>query len=268
MLAAGFRPAVAQDPAPKDASGKDQAGGTPPPLGGIGKAQPLSSECRVKSAAYEGRTPLRSVRQALREKRPVTVLSVGATTPVGAGGSGLANYPVRLEHDLEALLRGIDVQIVSRGISGDIGDDATDRLKLEVAELHPDLVVWQVGTNDALARTEREDFAEPLRATLSWLSRNHVDVVLIDPQYVERLASDNHYAMIVKTIGSVAREARVPLVHRFDAMADLARQTTAPAGENDGFRLNELGYRCMAEYAARAIVTGIIQADLERQPQN
>ena len=29
------------------------------------------------------------------------------------------------------------------------------------------------------------------------------------------------------------------------------------------FRLVDLGYRCMAEYAARAIVAGIIQADSE-----
>lgn len=34
----------------------------------------------------------------------------------------------------------------------------------------------------------------------------------------------------------------------------------------DGFHLNDLGYRCMAEYAAGAIVSGIVQADAEANP--
>ena len=57
------------------------------------------------------------------------------------------------------------------------------------------------------------------------------------------------------------------LVRRYEAMADLSRQqpsTTYLAG--DRFRLSDLGYRCMAEYAARAIVAGIIQADIESSP--
>ena len=48
-------------------------------------------------------------------------------------------------------------------------------------------------------------------------------------------------------------------------MADLARQhpgLTYHAG--DKFHLNDLGYKCMAEYAARAIVAGITQANTER----
>ena len=259
-LAAGavLFPAAAQEqPAPAS------------PLPSLGKAPvQVSSECRVKSPAFEGRAPLRVVRKALREKRPINVLAVGATGAIGVGGSALASYPVRLESDLEGLLKGIDVQIVSRGISGDIGGDAAERLKLDVAEIRPDLVVWQVGTNDAMARIEQDDFAEPLRQTLRWLADNQVDVVLIDPQYVERLASDEHYTMIVKTIADVAREQKVLLVHRFDAMADLSRQVATGSFAGDGFRLNDLGYRCMAEYAARAIVAGIIQADLESQPQN
>ena len=32
---------------------------------------------------------------------------------------------------------------------------------------------------------------------------------------------------------------------------------------SDRFHLNDLGYRCMAEYAARAIVAGVLQADIE-----
>lgn len=230
----------------------------------------VSSECKVKSPTFEGRSPLTVVRKALKEKRPIRVLAVGTSSSLGGDGpTALASYPVRLENDIEGLLRGIDVEMTSRAIAAEISDEATQRLQLEVAELKPDLLVWQVGTNDAMARVEKEAFAGPLERMLKWLATNHIDVVLIDPQYVEKVANDEHYKMIVATIAEVARGHRVLLVHRFDAMADMARQDKArpdDADKGNRFRLIDLGYRCMAEYAARAIVAGIIQADTEAQP--
>lgn len=224
----------------------------------------LSSECKVKSPTFEGRAALRVVRKALREKRPIRVLAVGTSSSLGSGGpTSVSSYPLRLENDIEGLLRGIDVEMTSRSIAAEITVDATERLRLEIAEVKPDLLVWQVGTNDAMARVEKEDFAGPLRASLQWLAENHIDVVLIDPQYVERMANDAHYKMIVDTIAEVARAERVLLVRRYDAMADLARQEEPEKANR--FRLVDLGYRCMAEYAARAIVAGIIQADSDQQ---
>lgn len=229
-----------------------------------------STACKVKSPAFEGRAPLRVVRRALREKRPIRVLAIGSSSTVGVGASSpVASYPVVLENDLEGFLHGPNVEMMTRGISGEIAEDAAERLKLEVAETRPDLVVWQVGTNDAIARVEEEEFAALLRDTLGWLAENRIDVVLIDPQYVERLAKDHHYVAIVETIAEVAREKRVLLVRRFEAMAELAAQRTNGAFlAADRLHLNDLGYRCMAEYAARAIVAGILLADSEATPRN
>lgn len=230
----------------------------------------LSSTCKVKSPAFEGRAALRTVRRALREGRPLRVLAIGSSSTVGVGASSaVASYPVRLENDLEGFLQGFNVEMISRGISGEIAGEAAERMKLEVAEAHPDLVVWQVGTNDAMARVEEDHFSDLLRDTLKWLAKNSVDVVLIDPQYVERMAKDEHYTTIVETIAQVAHEERVLLVNRFDAMAELARvHPTTSYLAVDRFHLNDLGYRCMAEYAARAIVAGVIQADVEQMPKN
>jgi len=56
----------------------------------------------------------------------------------------------------------------------------------------------------------------------------------------------------------------VLLVNRYDTMADLAREHPGSSYlSSDRFHLNDLGYRCMAEYAARAIVAGVLQADIE-----
>src|SRR5690606_11784853 len=109
----------------------------------------------------------------------------GASSPAAA-------YPIRLASNLETFLAGYDVEITNRGISGETGQPAAERIKLEVADNKPDLVIWQVGTNDAMARIDDADFANMLRSTLRWLKQNRVDVILIDPQYVERLAADQN----------------------------------------------------------------------------
>jgi lysophospholipase L1-like esterase len=246
----------------------------PAPAAGVGaKRRPLlrfsspraSVECKVKSPAYEGRAPLRAVRRAILQKRPVRVIALGASAAVDAGAtSPRATYPVRLENDLEGVIEGLQVEMYARGQSGEVAEGAADRIKAEVAELRPDLVVWQVGTNDAVARIDAETFGEQLRDTLSWLASHKIDVVLIDPQYVERLSRDVRYTGIVNEIATVASEMHVLLVNRYETMADLARQNPGSSYlSNDRFHLNDLGYRCMAEYAVKAIVAGILQADTE-----
>ena len=224
-----------------------------------------SVECKVKSPAYEGRAPLRAVRRAILQKRPVRVVALGSSSTVGNGAmSPRASYPVRLENDLEGTIEGLKVEMFARGQSGEVAEDAVERIKAEVAEIRPELVGWQVGTNAAVARIDAEAFRDLLRDTLSWLASHKIDVVLIDPQYVERLAKDERYTSIVNTVATVASEKHVLLVNRYDAMADLARQHPGSSYlSNDRFHLNDLGYRCMAEYATRAIVAGVLQADTE-----
>ncbi len=244
-----------------------------PAPGGSAKRRPLlrfaspraSVECKVKSPAYEGRASLRAVRRAILEKRPVRVVALGASAVVDAGvSSPRATYPVRLENDLEGVIEGLQVEMYARGQSGEIAEGAADRIKAEIAELRPDLVVWQVGTNDAVARIDAETFGGQLRETLSWFASHQIDVVLIDPQYVERLSGDVRYTSIVNEVATVASEMRVLLVNRYETMADLARQNPGSSYlANDRFHLNDLGYHCMAEYAVKAIVAGILQADTE-----
>jgi acyl-CoA thioesterase I len=257
-------------------------GPAPPPIAAPGQPPPelrpaelanvpdqLSKDCAVKAPVHDGRQALRWVRRALKETRPLRVLAIGSSSTVGVGASSpRATYPVRLESDLEGFLKGFDVEMFVRGVNGEVAHQAADRIRDEVATLKPDLVVWQVGTNDALARVDIDDFADRLAATLDWLARHRIDVVLIDPQYIDKMADDSSYLAIVERIAVVARSKRVLLVHRYMAMADLAhRSGTATIMSPDKLHLNDLGYRCMAEYAARTIIAGILQADTDKEKE-
>ena len=225
----------------------------------------MSRECSVRGSTINGRAPLRFVRRVLRENRPIKVLAIGSSSIVGVGASSaIAGYTVRLEHDLEGFLKGFDIDLIPSGMSGEQAESTASRIRAEVEEKRPDLIVWQVGTNDAMAHVGEERITNCLRTTLDWLATQKVDVVLINPQYVDRLAADDYYRRVVEIIADVARERRVLVVDRYQAMAELAWKN----GNNtylasDKFHLNDLGYRCMAEHSARAIVSGILQADAE-----
>jgi acyl-CoA thioesterase-1 len=227
----------------------------------------LSPDCNSKRIAGERfRRPLTALSRAARARRDVKVLAIGSSSTVGVGASSpSAAYITKLETSLEGSLKGMDFDVVGRGLSGEVAQGAADRMKREVEETKPDLVVWQVGTNDALRHVSIDSFKNCLRTTLAWLAENKIDVVLIDPQYGDALTKDQYYEQVVAALAEVAREARVLLVDRFEAMRELHRE------RGDLFYLsadqlhpNDRGHRCMAEQLARAIVGGLLQADAEQ----
>jgi lysophospholipase L1-like esterase len=224
----------------------------------------LSPECRVPGSKLYTLAPLRAVKRALKESRAIHVLAIGSSSTVGIGASSPASaYPVRLEGELEKLFPGMEVEVTNRGLSGEIAAGAAERMKNTIAEVEPDLVIWQVGTNDALARVDIDSFAQNLDDTIKWIMAHRIDVVLVDPQYTASLARDDHYGQIVRTIHDIARKDRVPLVLRYEAMRYLSSQPTASGRylARDQFHLNDLGYRCMAEHVARAITFALVEPE-------
>jgi acyl-CoA thioesterase I len=226
----------------------------------------LSADCRSKKIAgalYS--RPLRSTISAMRTKSTIKVLAVGSSSTAGVGASKpSATYLARLENSLEGTVFGADFDVVGRGLSGEVAEGQSSRMKREVEEHKPDLVVWQVGTNDAIRHVDLDSFRACLRRTLAWLREQKIDVVLVDPQYGDALTSDAYYEQVVNTIAEVARESRVLLVDRFEAMKEIARERGDTFYlSSDNLHLNDVGHRCMAEQMARAIIEGIVLADKE-----
>jgi lysophospholipase L1-like esterase len=224
----------------------------------------LSKECRSKRIAGDlFRRPLRALRRAIRQGRHVKVLAIGSSSTAGVGASSpSATYVAKLERTLEGTFKGLDFEVIGRGRSGEEAEGAADRMKREVDETRPDLVVWQVGTNDALRHVDLDRFKQCLRTTLGWLRAQKIDVLLVDPQYGDALTKDEYYERVVAAVAEVAREARVLLVDRFEAMRELHRQR----GDRfylatDHLHMNDIGHRCMAEQLARSIVGGLLAAD-------
>ena len=231
----------------------------------------LSQDCRSKLVAGDKyRRPLRGIRRAVRENRNPRVLAIGSSSTVGVGASQPANtYVAKLEDDLEAAFKGVDFDVIGRGLSGETAEGQSGRMKQTVEEIKPDLVLWQVGTNDAIRHVDLESFKTCLRRALVWLEENKFDVMLVDPQYSDALTKDAYYEQVVAAIAEIAAERRVLLVDRFEAMRQLSKEHGDHVYlASDQLHLNDTGHRCMAEQLARAIVAGVLQADFDASPSD
>jgi acyl-CoA thioesterase I len=199
--------------------------------------------------------------RALRETRTAKVLAIGSSSTAGIGASSpMRTYTARLEVDLEQALTGTDFDVVSHGLGGEVAQGAADRMKREVEEVKPDLVIWQVGTNDAFRHVAIDSFKNCLRKTLAWLKEQQVDVILINPQYGDQLIKDAYYEDMVNAVAEVARDADVLLVDRFQLMKKLQREH----GDRlylsaDNLHMNDEGYRCLAEELTVTIIKALPQ---------
>ena len=241
-----------------------QSGGALPNAGESPESREalLSPECRVPASELHDLAPLKRAKTAVEQKGPLKVplkvLALGPPSPsAGGGGTGLAPYPVRLEHELEKVLAGVDVTVQGRTLPGDITAQAVGTIMNIASETEPALIVWQVGIDDALAQAEIAPFAEALDEILAWFRSHEIDVVLVEPPYTKAMATDAHFTDLIATIRARARANEVPLIRRSAAMRFLFEQRTDPA--QSSFGLQNLGYHCTAEHVGL-----VVRLSLER----
>ena len=215
----------------------------------------LSRLCEAPSADISTSAPLPRTVEKLRRGGKLRVLAIGTSALASAGGTGVHKpYQAQVEAILEQAFKGLDVVMVNRGVSGEVAALTAERLKMQVALERPDVVLWQVGTNDALARVPAEDFERSLREMVRWLKDHAVDVILVGLQYSPQLAADEHYVAIRDALRRSAAAENVPLVRRNAAMEFIERGRKGEIAPIDTTDLNDTGYRCMAEHIARAMV--------------
>lgn len=226
---------------------------------------PIPGDCQVGATEVVTQTPMPNVLKALRERGKIVILAIGAA-PIVRRDSGAGGYYDLVESLLEQTFKGLKVEIVHRGVSGELAKDAGARIKMEVALVEPDLVLWQLGTADALARLSIQDFEQTVTSTLIWLKEHDVDVALIGLHYAKALAKDDHYQAIRKSLKKVATEQSVMRVGRYEAMETLSRLRGEQGAAAARARLTEASYECSAEYLARAIATGLFHKDKGKKP--
>jgi hypothetical protein len=227
---------------------------------GSSPLKPVPKACEVPGASVVSPSPLPNVVTALKERRKIKIMVIGATSASLRGPVSGGHFAV-VERLLEEAFKGLDVSIVHRGVSGELASDAAERIKTEVALEEPDLVFWQLGTADALAQIPIDDFEASIRDTITWLRDHNVDVILVGVRYARKMASDPHYQAIRAATQKVARELNVLRIARYEAEEMLDRMRQEQGTPMSEVEVTEAGYECLAEYLARAIAAGLFVKD-------
>ena len=217
---------------------------------------PFSRDCQIGSTAIVEESTLPHVVAALQSRKQIKILAIGASPVLtrrmyGSHGDAVSRL-------LKQAVKGLDVVMINRGVSGELSVQAAQRIKNEVALTEPDLVLWQVGTNDALAYVPLEEFEQTVMDTLTWLKEHKIDVVLVGLQYVDRMKVDDNYRAVRDALRKIAAKENVMIVRRYEAQQFMARAESGGGGlVPDEFQRSEAGYVCLSQYMARAITLGI-----------
>ena len=202
--------------------------------------------------------PLAHFAARVSEGGPLTIVAVGSSSTAGIGAtSPELTYPSRLEVELRRLLPQRDIRVVNRGRSGEDAPEELARLGVDVVTAHPDLAIWQVGTNAVLRRDDLGTDGEWMREGIDLLKRNNIDVVLMDLQYAPRILERRSYSAMEDLVADTADEEHVGFFRRFTLMRywQGSHASDAPAMIGaDGLHMTDAAYGCLAADLAKALV--------------
>lgn len=186
----------------------------------------------------------------------LTIVAVGSSSTVGLWSlSNLATYPEVMRRELATLRPGVRIEVINSGRVGDTIRGTIGRFERDVLVHSPELVVWQLGTNDVAwgggVQGLKDEIVKGVRAAKG----SGADLILMDLQYAPIVLASSQHPAIQTIIAEVAREERVGLFPRFALMRRSIEAGLASGAlvSWDGLHNSGAGYECIGRALARAI---------------
>lgn len=205
--------------------------------------------------------PLRRTARQLVAGRPIRIVAVGSSSTYGAGASKpYYAYPSLLAAELSREFVDHEFKVLNRGVNGDTAVGMLARFERGVIAEHPDLVLWQVGTNSLLNGDPIQPHRTLLHGGIVRLKAIGADVILIDPQYAPRVLARKNFDAMLSLLGQTAQAESVNLFHRFDLMRHWHQVEHMPFESflsPDGLHMNDFSYACVARALGTAIGEGM-----------
>ena len=219
------------------------------------RTQALASGCNISLDQVRLAHPLPRFAHKLVSEESITIVAVGSSSTAGAGASSAAaNYPNQLAAELNRHFPNHSIAVINRGVSGEEVNDMLKRFDNGVLTEHPDLVLWQLGTNSVIRNHQLSDTS--IHDGLNKIRAVGADVVLIDPQFAPKVIVKAGVANMIELIAATAKREEVDLFPRFKVMkhwSEVDHMTFETFVSPDGLHMNDWGYACMAKGLGMAI---------------
>ena len=233
-------------------------------LGGVFAIAPIPlaaevsmPQCIVPADLVRLALPLERTARHLASRKLTLIVALGSSSTAGMGASSPeAAYPSRLMEELARRFPTQPIMVLNRGVAGERAIDMLGRFDDSVAGKHPDLVLWQVGTNAVLRGYEHARSDSVIRDGIRRMKAIGADVVLIDPQYAPKVIAQSEIQDMIGLILSAAAQEKVDVFHRFALMRYWHSTREIPFEtflSPDGLHMNDWGYSCFARALADAI---------------
>ena len=274
-------PAQSADPAPASpsqtavaATSPEQRGITARAIDKVKQAAKSASDifnrvpCQSPKGGSKAMGSLPHVAGKLVAGLPVVIVAFGSSSTQGFGASSPEfNYPNRLAAQLRRHYPTADISVINAGVGGEDAPEMMKRLQTQVIDMHPDLVIWQVGTNAVLRNLDPGETAKMVEDGISRIqAAGGADIVLVDPQYSPAVNQRAESAgKMVKLLSKVAELRHVGIFPRFEVMRDWHEKQAIPVEGfviADGLHMNDWGYACFAQLLGDDIIRSVGQIKL------
>jgi acyl-CoA thioesterase I len=214
--------------------------------------------CTVPQEITRFRVALPNTARAIRLGKALVIVAIGSSSTQGVGASDPAHtYPALLAEELRRRWPDLAVTVINKGVGGEMAYQMLARFERDVLPYHPQLVIWQTGSNQALRSEDIEGYSDTIREGISRLKAASADIVLMDPQFAPRLVARPKHQLIVDSIGAVANDMEVAVFRRFAVMRHLIssdQYTIEDIISSDGLHMNDVSYSCIARLLADSLV--------------
>jgi len=204
------------------------------------------------------RLTLPNTAHAIRSGKELVIIAIGSSSTKGVGASSPGHtYPARLAEELRHHWPEHALTVINKGVGGEIASQMLARFDRDVLPYHPQLVIWQTGSNQALRSGNIKEFVATLREGISRLKAAPADIVLMDPQFAPRLLARPLHPFIVDSISAIGNEMKVAVFKRFAVMQHWISSNQYRAEDitsSDGLHMNDVSYGCIARLLADSLV--------------
>jgi acyl-CoA thioesterase-1 len=213
-----------------------------------------SAACLAYQKGLSLGAPLPRTKTKLAAGQTLKIVALGSSSTTGFGLlNARGAFPDVMKQELVRLRPAARIELVNSGRIMENIPDNIARLDDDVLRHRPDLVVWQLGSNDAVWRGIADNAREILTNAVKRLKAANADVVLVDLQYAPLVLLTSRHVRMEEIIADVSREQNIGKFPRFVLMKRAVDAGVRGLVGWDGLHKSAEGHRCIGVALAQMI---------------